>query len=79
MRLKKKKKGKKSGTGTQWYRYSVNLIYFLPWDLYWKEYMFMYGMVITYNKSKDQSGRVANSARGQLKRESEKSPVPVRA
>ena len=47
--------------------------------VYWKEYMFMYGMVITYNKSKDQSGRVANSARGQLKRESEKSPVPVRA
>ena len=36
-------------------------------------------MVITYSKSMDQPGRVANPARGQLNRENEYSPVPVRA
>ena len=36
-------------------------------------------MVITYNKSKDQPGKVANPARGQLNRENEYFPVPVRA
>ena len=37
-------------------------------------------MVITYSKkSKDQPGKVANPARGQLKRENEYFPVPVRA
>ena len=39
----------------------------------------MYGMVITYSKSMDQPGKVANPARGQLNRENEHSPVPVRA
>ena len=36
-------------------------------------------MVITYSKGKDQSGEVANSARGQLNRENDFLPVPVRA
>ena len=37
-------------------------------------------MVITcYSKSMDQPGKVANPARGQLNRENEHSPVPVRA
>ena len=34
---------------------------------------------ITYSKSKDQPGKVANPARGQLNRENEHFPVPVRA
>ena len=37
------------------------------------------GMVITYSKGKDQPGKVANPARGQLNRESVFPPVPVRA
>ena len=36
-------------------------------------------MVITYSKSKDQPGKVTNPARGQLNRENEYFPVPVRA
>ena len=36
-------------------------------------------MVITYNKGKDQPGKVANPVRGQLNREKESFPVPVRA
>ena len=36
-------------------------------------------MVITYNKSMDQPGKVANPARGQLNRENEYFPVRVRA
>ena len=36
-------------------------------------------MVITYGKSKDQPGKFANPARGQLDRENEYFPVPVRA
>ena len=37
----------------------------------------MYGH--TYSKIMDQPGKVANPARGQLNRESEYFPVPVRA
>ena len=36
-------------------------------------------MVITYSKGKDQPGKVANLTRGQLNRENEHFPVPVRA
>ena len=36
-------------------------------------------MVITYGKGKDQPGKVVNPARGQLNRENEYLPVPVRA
>ena len=36
-------------------------------------------MVITYSKSKDQLGKVANLARGQMDRENEYFSVPVRA
>ena len=36
-------------------------------------------MVISYSQSKDQPGKVANPARGQLNRENEYFPVPVRA
>ena len=36
-------------------------------------------MVIPYSKDKDQPGKAANPARGQLNRENEFSPVPVRA
>ena len=36
-------------------------------------------MVITYRKGKDQPGKVANPARGQLNRENYVFPVPVRA
>ena len=36
-------------------------------------------MVITCNKSKDQPGKVANPARGQLNRENKYFPLPVRA
>ena len=36
-------------------------------------------MVITYSKRKDQPGKVANPARGQLNRENEYFPVRVRA
>ena len=35
-------------------------------------------MVITYSKSMDQPGKVANPARGQLNREDEYFPLPVR-
>ena len=35
-------------------------------------------MVITYSKGKDQRGKVANPARGQLNRKNVFSPVPVR-
>ena len=34
-------------------------------------------MVITYSKSKDQPGKVANPARGQLNRDSEELYFPV--
>ena len=40
-------------------------------------YVCMYGH--TYSKSMDKPGRVANPARGQLNRENEYFPVPVRA
>ena len=40
-------------------------------------YVCMYGH--TYSKSMDQPGEVANPARGQLNRENEYFPVPVRA
>ena len=36
-------------------------------------------IVITYSKSMDQPGKVANPPRGQLNRENEFFPVPVRA
>ena len=36
-------------------------------------------MVITYSKGKDQPGKVANPARGQLNRENQYFRVPVRA
>ena len=36
-------------------------------------------MVMAYSKSMDQPGKVANPARGQLNRENEHFPVPVRA
>ena len=39
--------------------------------------VWMYGH--TYGKSKDQPGKVANPARGQLNKENEYFPVPVRA
>ena len=39
--------------------------------------IFMYG-VITYSKGKDQPGKVANPARGQLNCENIFFPVPVR-
>ena len=41
------------------------------------EYVCMYDH--THRKSMDQPGKVANPARGPLKRENEYSPVPVRA
>ena len=44
------------------------------------QYVCMYVcMAITYGKVKDQPGKVANPARGQLNRENELFPVPVRA
>ena len=36
-------------------------------------------MVIIYSKGKDQPSKVANPARGQLNRENEFFPVPIRA
>ena len=36
-------------------------------------------MIITYSKDNDKSGKVVNPARGQLNRENEFFPVPVRA
>ena len=42
-------------------------------------YMYVCSMVITYSKGKDQPGKVANPARGQLNRENDFIPVPVRA
>ena len=36
-------------------------------------------MVITCSRSKDQPGKVANPARGQLNRKNEDFPVPVNA
>ena len=36
-------------------------------------------MVITYSKGKDQPGKIANPARGQLNRENGYFPVRVRA
>ena len=47
---------------------------------YWYEVgMLKVCMVIKYSKSMDQPGKLANPARGQLNRENEYSPVPVRA
>ena len=40
------------------------------------QYICMYGH--TYSKSMDQPGKIANPARGQLNRENECFPVPVR-
>ena len=37
------------------------------------------GIVVTYSKSKDRPGKIANPARGQLNRENEYFPVSVRA
>ena len=45
--------------------------------MYVHMYVCMYGQ--TFSKSKDQPGNVANPARGQLNRENECFPVPVRA
>ena len=42
-------------------------------------YPYIICMVITYSKSKDQPGKVANPARGQLNMKNKYSPVPVRA
>ena len=42
-------------------------------------YLSMYGHHIDYSKSKDQPGKVANTARGQLNKKSEFFPVRVRA
>ena len=42
------------------------------------QYMYVC-MVITYSKSKDRPGWVANPTRGQLNRKNEFFPVPVRA
>ena len=48
--------------------------------LYERAYVYMYVcIVITYSKSKDQSGNVANLARGQLNRKNELFPVPAHA
>ena len=44
----------------------------------WQEFKYVC-MVLTYSKSKDQPGKVANPARGQLSKENEYFPVPVRA
>ena len=54
---------------------------FLFYVLVWSQIYVLYVcMVITYIKqSMDQPGKVANPARGQLNRENEHSPVPVRA
>ena len=42
-------------------------------------YVNMYRHHIVYSKSMNQPGKVANPARGQLNREDEYFPVPVRA
>ena len=41
--------------------------------------LYVWCIVITHNKSKYQSVKVVNPARGQLNRRYEYSPVPVRA
>ena len=41
--------------------------------------LYVWCMVITHNKSKDQPVKVANPARGQLNRGYEYFPAPVRA
>ena len=41
--------------------------------------LFLFYVSMYYNKGKDQLGKVANSGRGQLNRENEYFPVPVRA
>ena len=47
--------------------------------LYYRSNTMYVCMVITYSKCKDQPGEVANPARGQLNREHEYLPIPVRA
>ena len=42
-------------------------------------YIWMYGVIVYYSKSKYQPDKVANPARGQLNRENEYFSVPVRA
>ena len=44
-----------------------------------QKYSMYVRMVITYSKTMDQPGKVANPARGQLNRENEYFSVPVRA
>ena len=41
--------------------------------------MIMFGNHILYSKSKNQPGKVANPARGQLNEDNEYFPVPIRA
>ena len=45
----------------------------------WRGFIYIYIYGHTQSKSMDQPGKVANPARGQLNRENEHSPVPVRA
>ena len=44
-----------------------------------QRFSFYVCMAITYSKGNDKSGKVANPTRGQLNRENEYFPVPVRA
>ena len=51
------------------------------YEFFFQQPIIMYDvcMVITYSKSMDQPGKVANPARGQLNRENEQFLVPIRA
>ena len=58
------------------YEFGIIVVFSLAVDFGTKYYVCM---VITCSKRKDQPGKVANPARGQLNGENEYFPVPVRA
>ena len=63
-----------------WYPIKLSIYPYTSYDYNYTSILCMYVcMAITYKKSKDQPGKVANPARGQMKRENGYFPVLVRA
>ena len=60
------------------YVFSFRVVFFVLVTTGWIFYIRLC-MIITYSKSMDQPGKVANPARGQLNRENEYFPVTVHA
>ena len=62
------------------YRFYVPLLHVLTPSLHQPAAQYEHShIVITYSKSEDEPGKVANPARGQLNTENDFFPIPVRA